>query len=106
MGALRILRRGRDPDGGSWAEYVDEQGQECRIEVSSDLDVVEEIRKSQEEDAELRAEWDKLSPDEQERRIREWNETMASFDEKDGGGTSYAMAQSTPPNFTAPDEQC
>ena len=103
MGKFKIHKQGVGPNGGSWAEYTDSFGRKCRIAVRQGLDLEEEIRKCEKEDARYRAEWAKLSPEDQERRIREWNETMASFDEKDGGGTSYAMAHSTAPSALSPD---
>lgn len=90
MSMYKIHKRGVDPDGGSWAEYTDAIGRECRIEVRAGLDLEDRIQKREQDNARRRAEWAKLTPEEQERNRKEWDEIMASFEEKDGFAASYS----------------
>ena len=96
MSDYTILEQGAEPDGRTWARFIyGPDRKEGLIKVAPGYHLEDTLKKRVAERLRRREEWAKLSPDEQERIKREWDETMASFDEKDGGGTSYAMAHST-----------
>ena len=63
--SYRILEQGEEPDGSTWARYINSQGIEVKKEVAPGLDLETRIQESERYHQQNRERWAAMSPTEQ-----------------------------------------